>query len=157
MRKEATPAIHDKPRLRVPLSPIKRDPFADRSTRQRLQAVKQVYDSYHLTGSSLGLLNHPSRTMVPSKRVIACSHTCSPCNYSTLRKREAGQHLSTPAKHPCCTQCPHYLDLSGSGIKVETPGSFAAKMGSKMPAGKAQKATGRSKNLCMTLCDGRHR
>ena len=158
MRKEAAPAIHDKLRLRVPLSPIKRDPFADRSTRQRLQAVKQVYDSYHLTGSSLGLLNHSSHAMAPSKRVIVCSHTCGPCNYSTLRKREADQHLSTPAEHPCCTQhCPHYLDLSGSGIKVETPGSFAAKMGSKMPAGKAQKATGRSKNLCMTLCDGRHR
>ena len=89
--------------------------------------------------------------MAPSKRVIVCSHTCGPCNYSTLWKREAGQHLSTPAKHPRCTQhCPRYLDLSGSGIKVETPESFAAKMaGSKRPASKGQKPTGKSKILCV--------
>jgi hypothetical protein len=89
--------------------------------------------------------------MAPSTRVIVCSHTCGPCSYSGHWKREANQHLSVPAKHPHCTQdCPRYWNLSGSGIKVETPESFEAKMvGSKRQASKAQKPIGKSKILCI--------
>jgi hypothetical protein len=56
-----------------------------------------------------------------------CPHKCG-CKYTSTRSNDIKKHVTTRASHRTCTsECPSHHLLTQAIIRVETPGSIAAK------------------------------